>query len=163
MSNLNWCTFCDNAVSAFSNSLYCSEDCLRSDALNRHPLLGYDYAELKDFPRSSSPTLSCTSPRSHSLQSPQRSRSQSSSVQSTPISSPVILSTSSCSSVSSGSTVSSPNMSPIPSYTLPLPQGKPTNYSFHCLSPPAFDLNPIIHHHKEAFPTSPKRRAVFYL
>jgi hypothetical protein len=42
------------------NSLYCSEDCLRSDALNHHPLLGYDYAELKDFPRSS-PTLSATS------------------------------------------------------------------------------------------------------
>ncbi|KAI8375998.1 uncharacterized protein BYT42DRAFT_573049 [Radiomyces spectabilis] len=57
MSDLNWCTYCDSAISPFSNSLYCSEDCLRSDALNHHPLLGYDYAELKDFPRSI-PTLS---------------------------------------------------------------------------------------------------------
>jgi hypothetical protein len=35
---------------------------LRLDALNHHPLLGYDYAELKDFPRSSpSPALTATS------------------------------------------------------------------------------------------------------
>ncbi|CAO3619208.1 unnamed protein product [Mucor hiemalis] len=62
MSDLNWCTYCDNAISAFSNSLYCSENCLRSDALNHHPLLGYDYAELKDFPRSTpSPTLTASS------------------------------------------------------------------------------------------------------
>ncbi|KAI9006669.1 hypothetical protein CLU79DRAFT_779645 [Phycomyces nitens] len=124
MSNLNWCTFCDKAVSAFSNSLYCSEDCLRSDALNHHPLLGYDYAELKDFPRSS----------------------------------PALSSTSSASSVSS---VSSPSLSPIPSYSLPSPQGKPTNYSFHRISPPAFDLNPVVP--KDTFASSPKRRGVFYL
>ncbi|GAA5801764.1 hypothetical protein EDC94DRAFT_591413 [Helicostylum pulchrum] len=68
MSDLNWCTFCDNAISPFSNSLYCSEDCLRSDALNHHPLLGYDYAELKDFPRSSpSPTLTASSSSTVSL------------------------------------------------------------------------------------------------
>ncbi|KAG2211728.1 uncharacterized protein EV154DRAFT_511083 [Mucor mucedo] len=68
MSDLNWCTYCDNAISPFSNSLYCSEDCLRSDALNHHPLLGYDYAELKDFPRSSpSPTLTASSSSTASL------------------------------------------------------------------------------------------------
>ncbi|KAI8332013.1 hypothetical protein BC941DRAFT_437254 [Chlamydoabsidia padenii] len=54
----HWCTNCDKAINAFSNSLYCSEECLRADALNHHPLLGYDYAELKDFPRSSPPSLS---------------------------------------------------------------------------------------------------------
>ncbi|CAO3599298.1 unnamed protein product [Absidia cylindrospora] len=46
----HWCTNCDKAINAFSNSLYCSEECLRADALNHHPLLGYDYAELKNFP-----------------------------------------------------------------------------------------------------------------
>ncbi|ORZ18181.1 hypothetical protein BCR42DRAFT_413301 [Absidia repens] len=56
----HWCTNCDKAINAFSNSLYCSEECLRADALNHHPLLGYDYAELKNFPRSS-PTLSSSS------------------------------------------------------------------------------------------------------
>ncbi|KAI8881038.1 hypothetical protein K501DRAFT_253903 [Backusella circina FSU 941] len=61
MSDLNWCTYCDSAISPFSDSLYCSEECLRSDALNHHPLLGYDYAELKDFPRSSSPALTACS------------------------------------------------------------------------------------------------------
>ncbi|ORZ18443.1 hypothetical protein BCR42DRAFT_410849 [Absidia repens] len=56
----HWCTNCDKAISAFSNSLYCSEECLRADALNHHPLLGYTYNDLKDFPRSS-PTLSSSS------------------------------------------------------------------------------------------------------
>ncbi|KAI8075286.1 hypothetical protein BC940DRAFT_287926 [Gongronella butleri] len=78
----HWCTNCDKAISAYSNSLYCSEECLRADALNHHPLLGYDYAELKDFPRSSaastpSSTLSITSRSSSfaksSLPSPQAS------------------------------------------------------------------------------------------
>ncbi|KAI7907469.1 uncharacterized protein BX663DRAFT_491022 [Cokeromyces recurvatus] len=62
MSDLNWCTYCDKAISVHSNSLYCSEECLRADALNHHPLLGYDYAELKGFPHSStSPTLTALS------------------------------------------------------------------------------------------------------
>ncbi|KAI8365131.1 hypothetical protein BD560DRAFT_402225 [Blakeslea trispora] len=61
MSDLNWCTYCDNAINALSDSLYCSEECLRSDALSHHPLLGYDYAELKDFPRSSSASSITTS------------------------------------------------------------------------------------------------------
>ncbi|KAI7898567.1 uncharacterized protein BX663DRAFT_409153, partial [Cokeromyces recurvatus] len=50
MCDTNWCTFCDNAISPYSDSLYCSEDCLRQDALMHHPMLGYDYAELQDFP-----------------------------------------------------------------------------------------------------------------
>jgi hypothetical protein len=50
MCDTNWCTFCDNAISPYSDSLYCSEDCLRQDALMHHPMLGYDYAELKGFP-----------------------------------------------------------------------------------------------------------------
>ncbi|KAI9321345.1 hypothetical protein BX666DRAFT_1901143 [Dichotomocladium elegans] len=54
MSDLNWCTYCDKSINSFSTSLYCSEECLRSDALNHHPLLGYDWHEYKDFPRSSS-------------------------------------------------------------------------------------------------------------
>ncbi|CAO3576361.1 unnamed protein product [Absidia cylindrospora] len=32
-------------------SLYCSEQCLRADALRNHPLLGYTYPEFVDFPR----------------------------------------------------------------------------------------------------------------
>ncbi|KAI9499187.1 hypothetical protein BDB00DRAFT_948920 [Zychaea mexicana] len=61
MSDLNWCTYCDNAIDGHSDSLYCSDECLRADALNHHPLLGYDYAELKNFPRPSSPTSSSSS------------------------------------------------------------------------------------------------------
>ncbi|KAI8359922.1 hypothetical protein EDC96DRAFT_422354, partial [Choanephora cucurbitarum] len=53
MADLNWCTFCDDAISPFSESLYCSEQCLRSDALRNHPLLGYTYPEFTDFPRAS--------------------------------------------------------------------------------------------------------------
>ncbi|KAI9031770.1 hypothetical protein CLU79DRAFT_730045 [Phycomyces nitens] len=78
MSDLNWCTYCDKSVSALSDSLYCSQECLRSDALNHHPLLGYDYAEFKDFPRSSpglSPSSTASTPPlspipSYSLPSP---------------------------------------------------------------------------------------------
>ncbi|KAG2225662.1 hypothetical protein INT45_012134 [Circinella minor] len=51
MADLNWCTYCDNAISAFSESLYCSELCLKKDALARNPLLGYNYQEFVDFPR----------------------------------------------------------------------------------------------------------------
>ncbi|CDS05240.1 hypothetical protein LRAMOSA07769 [Lichtheimia ramosa] len=52
----NCCTYCDNALGAFNDSLYCSEECLRNDALNHHPLLGYDYAEFKNFPRNHAST-----------------------------------------------------------------------------------------------------------
>ncbi|KAI9275999.1 hypothetical protein BY458DRAFT_539357 [Sporodiniella umbellata] len=52
MCDTNWCTFCDNAISHYSDSLYCSEECLKQDALRHHPLLGYDYAELDGFPHS---------------------------------------------------------------------------------------------------------------
>ncbi|KAI8379229.1 uncharacterized protein BYT42DRAFT_319536 [Radiomyces spectabilis] len=69
MSDLNWCTYCDNAISSFSNSLYCSEQCLKADALNHHPLLGYDYAEFKNFPRSSPIVSSTTSSSCSSSQS----------------------------------------------------------------------------------------------
>lgn len=51
MCDTNWCTFCDSAISPYSNSLYCSEDCLRQDALTHHPMLGYDFQELKSFPK----------------------------------------------------------------------------------------------------------------
>ncbi|KAL1929776.1 hypothetical protein VTP01DRAFT_1914 [Rhizomucor pusillus] len=37
MCDTNWCTFCDNAISAYSNSLYCSEDCMQRDA-EKHDL-----------------------------------------------------------------------------------------------------------------------------
>ncbi|KAI8991133.1 hypothetical protein BDF20DRAFT_809283, partial [Mycotypha africana] len=50
MCDTNWCTYCDNAIHPYSNSLYCSEYCLRQDALTRHPMLGYDYADLEGFP-----------------------------------------------------------------------------------------------------------------
>ncbi|KAL7317928.1 hypothetical protein PS15m_004221 [Mucor circinelloides] len=49
MSDLNWCTFCDNAVSPLSKSLYCSDQCLKADALRKHPLLGYKYPDCTDF------------------------------------------------------------------------------------------------------------------
>ncbi|KAG2207460.1 hypothetical protein INT46_007227 [Mucor plumbeus] len=76
MCDTNWCTFCDNAISPFSDSLYCSEDCLRQDALMHHPMLGYDYADLEGFPhntkmpslvrrKSSIPTLSASSNNSN--------------------------------------------------------------------------------------------------
>lgn len=73
MSDLNWCTFCDNAVSPFSESLYCSEQCLRSDALRNHPLLGYTYPEFIDFPRpkpsfTSSNTTSTTNTTTNNTQ-----------------------------------------------------------------------------------------------
>lgn len=32
--------------------MYCSEQCLQSDALLRHPLLGYEYSEFKQYPKS---------------------------------------------------------------------------------------------------------------
>lgn len=55
MCDTNWCTFCDNAISPYSDSLYCSEECLRQDALMHHPMLGYDYADLKGFPHYQQP------------------------------------------------------------------------------------------------------------
>ncbi|KAF7730153.1 hypothetical protein EC973_002761 [Apophysomyces ossiformis] len=90
MCDTNWCTYCDNAISPYSDSLYCSEECLKQDALSHHPILGYDFADLQNFPReprrrpsssslcsiykpqnavptlSSSPTLSTTSVSSYS-------------------------------------------------------------------------------------------------
>ncbi|RCI04699.1 hypothetical protein CU098_012920 [Rhizopus stolonifer] len=54
MSDLNWCTHCDNAISPSSDSLYCSEKCLRSDALNHHPSLGYKFPEFEHFLKDSS-------------------------------------------------------------------------------------------------------------
>ncbi|KAI9496051.1 hypothetical protein BDB00DRAFT_811518 [Zychaea mexicana] len=73
MADLNWCTYCDNAISAFSDSLYCSEQCLRADALRNHPLLGYNYEEFVDFPRpypSSNKRPSCISSTSSPSLSP---------------------------------------------------------------------------------------------
>ncbi|CAO3584998.1 unnamed protein product [Absidia cylindrospora] len=64
MSDLSWCPSCDNAISPFSDSLYCSEECLRADALRHHPLLGYTYPELTDFPRQLSKRPSIRSIRS---------------------------------------------------------------------------------------------------
>ncbi|ORY95594.1 hypothetical protein BCR43DRAFT_493240 [Syncephalastrum racemosum] len=49
MSDTNWCTYCDNAVNAYSSSLYCSDECLRQDALRHHPMLGYDFSDLRGF------------------------------------------------------------------------------------------------------------------
>ncbi|KAI7855896.1 hypothetical protein BDC45DRAFT_567855 [Circinella umbellata] len=45
----NWCAYCDKAVSTFSDSLYCSDDCLKSDALAHSPMLGYDFSEYRGF------------------------------------------------------------------------------------------------------------------
>ncbi|KAH8548278.1 hypothetical protein BGW37DRAFT_507326 [Umbelopsis sp. PMI_123] len=50
MSDLNWCPVCDQKIFS-GNALYCSQECLRDDALRRNPLLGYDFSELQDFPR----------------------------------------------------------------------------------------------------------------
>ncbi|KAI8576966.1 hypothetical protein K450DRAFT_254457 [Umbelopsis ramanniana AG] len=50
MSDLNWCPVCDQKIFS-GNALYCSQACLRDDALRRNPLLGYDFSELQDFPR----------------------------------------------------------------------------------------------------------------
>ncbi|CAO3622318.1 unnamed protein product [Cunninghamella blakesleeana] len=66
MSDLHWCPTCERAIQSQSNSLYCSEECLRKDAITHHPMLGYDFAEFKDFPRRSSslatPSLLSLSP-----------------------------------------------------------------------------------------------------
>ncbi|KAG2218490.1 hypothetical protein INT45_011671, partial [Circinella minor] len=45
----NWCAYCDKAVSTFSDSLYCSDECLKSDALAHSPMLGYDFSEYRGF------------------------------------------------------------------------------------------------------------------
>ncbi|CAO3633109.1 unnamed protein product [Cunninghamella blakesleeana] len=138
----HWCTFCEKAISAYSNSLYCSEECLRSDALNHHPLLGYDYAELKDFPRSS-PSFTNT----------------------TYISSPTY------STSSSSSSMYSPSHSPIPSFTLPSPKQSPhhkqTTSFYHKLSPPVFELEPKLDTPPASPPvmmtTKTKRNTVFFI
>ncbi|KAI8147769.1 hypothetical protein BJV82DRAFT_593290 [Fennellomyces sp. T-0311] len=49
MSDLNWCPVCDKAIHESLSTLYCSDECLQYDALNRNPLLGYDFAEFKSF------------------------------------------------------------------------------------------------------------------
>ncbi|KAI9312845.1 hypothetical protein BX666DRAFT_773316 [Dichotomocladium elegans] len=38
----NWCSFCDKAVSPYSNSLYCSDECFQKDALQSHPMLSFN-------------------------------------------------------------------------------------------------------------------------
>ncbi|KAM3582332.1 hypothetical protein VKS41_004977 [Umbelopsis sp. WA50703] len=50
MSDLDWCPVCDQKIYS-GNALYCSQACLRDDALRRNPLLGYDFNEFQDFPR----------------------------------------------------------------------------------------------------------------
>ncbi|KAI8138158.1 hypothetical protein BJV82DRAFT_631972 [Fennellomyces sp. T-0311] len=45
----HWCSYCDNAVSPYSDSLYCSDECLRQDALQHHPMLGYNFSEYRGF------------------------------------------------------------------------------------------------------------------
>ncbi|CAO3679415.1 unnamed protein product [Rhizopus stolonifer] len=62
MCDTNWCTFCDSAISPHSDSLYCSERCLRQDALLHHPLLGYDFSELQGFPHVKNTTTITTTP-----------------------------------------------------------------------------------------------------
>ncbi|CDS08587.1 hypothetical protein LRAMOSA09948 [Lichtheimia ramosa] len=78
MSDLSWCPVCDKAINAFSDSLYCSEQCLRADALRNHPLLGYNYEEFVDFPRPS-----CASKRNNTLSMSSSISSSSSSLSST--------------------------------------------------------------------------------
>ncbi|KAI8881420.1 hypothetical protein K501DRAFT_253306 [Backusella circina FSU 941] len=98
--DLNWCTFCDNAVNPFSESLYCSEQCLRADALRNHPLLGYTYPEFTDFPRpkplnnSNSSIQLLSSPSS-----PKLSYSNSSSVSTSPALTATSSRNSTCSSI----------------------------------------------------------------
>ncbi|KAI9487913.1 hypothetical protein BDB00DRAFT_851023 [Zychaea mexicana] len=33
MCDTNWCTFCDVAINPLSNSLYCSQECLKKDTI----------------------------------------------------------------------------------------------------------------------------------
>ncbi|KAI7850019.1 hypothetical protein BDC45DRAFT_422093, partial [Circinella umbellata] len=61
MSDLNWCTYCDKAINHYSESLYCSRECLKCDALAKNPLLGYEWDDFIDFPRSSSSSSSSSS------------------------------------------------------------------------------------------------------
>ncbi|KAI7856858.1 hypothetical protein BDC45DRAFT_533314 [Circinella umbellata] len=106
MSDLNWCTYCDNAVNSYSDSLYCSESCLKSDALRNHPLLGYDWHEFEDFPRPHpSPASSVPiSSQSHTLSS---NKSASFSIHAPPSSNPSPALTVTTTSSSSSSTASS--------------------------------------------------------
>lgn len=76
MSDLNWCPVCDQKIFS-GNALYCSQACLRDDALRRNPLLGYDFSELQDFPRPHK-------------QTPRRSFSSTSSATSSLVSSPAV-------------------------------------------------------------------------
>ncbi|RUS26427.1 hypothetical protein BC938DRAFT_470784 [Jimgerdemannia flammicorona] len=59
MADTNWCTFCDKSISPFSNSLYCSDECMNCDTTH-HPILGYSYEALQDFPRSTSSSAPST-------------------------------------------------------------------------------------------------------
>ncbi|KAI8376049.1 uncharacterized protein BYT42DRAFT_485003, partial [Radiomyces spectabilis] len=54
MCDLNWCPVCDTAIAPDCQSLYCSEACLQADALNKNPLLGYDFSEFQGFLKSPS-------------------------------------------------------------------------------------------------------------
>ncbi|KAI8373009.1 uncharacterized protein BYT42DRAFT_55142 [Radiomyces spectabilis] len=94
MSNLNWCTACDNAISPYSESLYCSEQCLRVDALRNHPLLGYTYPEFVNFPRPYPKQSSSSSTASTTAEQPSSSLLASScSIASSPHSSPALTAT----------------------------------------------------------------------
>ncbi|CAO0794367.1 unnamed protein product [Mucor circinelloides] len=70
MTDLNWCTYCDNAISQNSNALYCSEKCLRLDTLHllNNPKNSYNQLNLiphyntKYSPKRMQPTLEETSP-----------------------------------------------------------------------------------------------------
>ncbi|KAI8334295.1 hypothetical protein BC941DRAFT_432609, partial [Chlamydoabsidia padenii] len=65
MCDLNWCPFCDKAIAAHCDSLYCSEQCMHLDTTNGCGHLNQICGLLKSkrlVTHSSSMTTHCHSP-----------------------------------------------------------------------------------------------------
>ncbi|ORY91183.1 hypothetical protein BCR43DRAFT_498658 [Syncephalastrum racemosum] len=59
MCDTNWCTYCDVAISPYSDALYCSQDCLQRDAIHHHVIQPNDYqhAVMARYNESRSPSV----------------------------------------------------------------------------------------------------------
>ncbi|KAI8391503.1 uncharacterized protein BYT42DRAFT_557106 [Radiomyces spectabilis] len=118
MCDTNWCTFCDSAISPYSDSLYCSHECLKQDALLHHPMLGYDFSDLGGFPHVNIKSAQPTEEPSYVVSNPNHPHhlAMTSSASSSPI-------FSACSSFSSSSSSCSQMM-----FSYPFDQITPSYY-----------------------------------
>ncbi|KAJ8658682.1 hypothetical protein O0I10_005722 [Lichtheimia ornata] len=147
----NWCPVCDKAIHPSLESLYCSQECLQYDALQRNPLLGYDFKDFKDFLR---PSPSRQQPMQH--QQPRTPLSlvvapSSSSQQQSPSTAPLS---------PSSSSIYSNDSSSAESPLLLTPRSQPPILNG---SPPKLDLGLSYcnyhHHHQHQQPTHIANRA----